>query len=66
MSRFFREAAPPPANPDHVRLAQLTARHDQAMAVIEDGLRSAGSNRQLADVLLDLRNLLRLPERPAA
>jgi len=65
VSRFFREAAPPPVDPDAVKLAQLTARHDQALAVIEDGLRRAGSNRAMADVLLDLRNLLRPPERPA-
>ncbi|MEU4781058.1 hypothetical protein [Micromonospora sp. NPDC023633] len=67
-----RAKVPQPADPTHVRLAQLTAqvahltgRHDQAIALVDERLRTAGGNRQMVDALLDLRNLLRPPERPA-
>ncbi|MGW3608970.1 hypothetical protein ACWD6N_03625 [Micromonospora sp. NPDC005163] len=53
----------PAADPTAVRLAQLTARHDQALALVDERLRAAGSNAQMVDALLDLRNLLR-PPRP--
>jgi hypothetical protein len=53
----------PAADPTDVRIAQLTARHDQALARVEEGLHAAGTNRQMADVLLDLRNLLQPPGR---
>ncbi|MCT2280588.1 hypothetical protein M3G91_23515 [Micromonospora chalcea] len=64
MSRFFREAAPPPPHPGAVRLAQLTAAHDQAVAYIERALVANRGNTAVTDVLLDLRLLLRPPERP--
>ncbi|MCX5066934.1 hypothetical protein OOJ91_13865 [Micromonospora lupini] len=60
-----RKQEQPAVDPAAVRLAQLTARHDQALARIEEGLRTAGRDRRTADVLLDLRNLLRPPERPS-
>lgn len=60
-----RAKVPQPATPDAVRLAQLTARHDQALAHIERALLAHRGNRAITDVLLDLRNLLRPPERPA-
>ncbi len=52
----------PPADPDRTRLLQLTAVHDQAVAAIDDGLRAHGQDRRTADVLLDVRLLLRPPE----
>ncbi|MEU5939390.1 hypothetical protein ABZ807_09385 [Micromonospora sp. NPDC047548] len=66
MSRFFREAAPLPADPTAVRLGQLTVRHDQATAYVEQALAANRGNRAVTDLLLDLRNLLRPPERPPA
>lgn len=65
MSRFFREAAPAPADPEAAHLAEIAARHVQAVAYIERTLRANRGNRAMADVLLDLRNLLR-PPTPAA
>jgi hypothetical protein len=54
------EPVPEPV-PDAVRLARLTARHDQALAIVGEQLHRAGSNRQLADALLDIRNALQPP-----
>lgn len=48
----------PPTPPD-VQLARVTAAVDQVLAHIDTALRTHGGNRQLTDVLLDLRNLLR-------
>ena len=45
------------------RLANLTARHDQAMAVIEEHLRRHKGNSALTDPLLDVRNALQPPRR---
>lgn len=61
MSRFLREAAPPPADPTAVRLAQLTARQDQALAYVDRALVANRGNTPVTDVLLDVRNLLRPP-----
>ena len=58
-------ATPPPVDPDVTHLAQVADRHVQAVAYIERTLRANRGNRAMADVLLDLRNLLRPPERPA-
>ncbi|PZF98529.1 hypothetical protein [Micromonospora deserti] len=66
MASLFGRTPPPvdPVDPD-VRHAQLTARHDQALAYIEQRLRTAGPSGTLTDALLDVRNLLRPPERPS-
>ena len=45
------------------RLANLTARHDQAMAVIDEHLRRHKGNPALTDPLLDVRNALQPPRR---
>jgi hypothetical protein len=38
-----------------LRLAQLTARHDQAGALIDEHLRRNKGDKKLCDVLLDIR-----------
>lgn len=47
------------------RLAAMTARIDQATALIDEHLRAHTANRQLVDALLDVRNALR-PRPPVA
>lgn len=65
MSRFLRAADPPPADPNAHLLAVLISRHDQATTYVERALAANRGNPAVTDVLLDLRNLLRPPERPA-
>lgn len=50
---------PPPSG----LLSGLMARHDQALALITTELHRNTNNRQLVDVLLDVRNALRPPPR---
>lgn len=45
------------------RLAQLTARVDQALAVADRAMRTNLANRALVDVCLDVRNTL-APDQP--
>lgn len=58
---------PPPEDSasTSARLARLTAQHDQVLAAVDDALRRHHGNGQLVDALLDLRNILRPPARPA-
>jgi hypothetical protein len=60
-----RAKVPQPPNPGAVRLAQLTARTDQAMAFIERALVANRGNTAVTDVLLDLRLLLAPPGPPS-
>lgn len=61
---MIRRAAPDPTgDPTSARLANLTARHDQAIALIEDHLRHHSGNKQLTDALLDIRIALNPPRR---
>lgn len=65
MTIFGRAPVPPsPADTPAGRLAALNARVAQAVARVDEGLRASGTNRQLTDVLLDLRLLLRPPRQP--
>jgi hypothetical protein len=59
-----RAKVPPPAGPDAARVADLTGRVDQAVQLIDSLLRWHGHNSGAKDALLDVRNLLRPPERP--
>lgn len=52
---------PPQPDPADVALARLTAAVDQVLAAIDTTLRANRANRQLTDILLDLRNILAPP-----
>lgn len=47
-----RQSSP---TPSAMALAALQAAHDQALAVIADGLNACRGNRQATDLLLDVR-----------
>ena len=64
MSIFGRpHPAPPLPDFSAVQLIDLTARVDQAVELIDSLLRWHGHNSGAKDALLDVRNLLRPPER---
>ena len=56
-----------PEPPAVAQLAALVARHDQALALLDELVRKAspGGVHQLVDGLLDLRLILRPPKEPA-
>lgn len=63
MRRSIRPQTPEPVDPAELA-ARLTARVDEALAITENALLAAGSNRQLADWALDVRLALDPPTRP--
>lgn len=65
MSRFFREAAPLPVDPNQRLHETLIRRQDQAAAYIERALAANRGNTAVTDILLDLRLILR-PSAPSA
>ncbi|MEV4197045.1 hypothetical protein [Micromonospora globbae] len=63
---LLRRAVPPPAEPDPAggHQAELTGRINQAVQLVDARLAAGHRDRQqLVDALLDVRNVLRPPER---
>lgn len=61
----FMRGQPRPVDGDSTagQLINLTARVDQAAAILTDALKQHKGNRALCDVLLDVRNALSPPRR---